>query len=515
MKKISLICLLLAMSMLAVSKIHAQEVQMTVHPHNLLSLSNLVSDQTGQYGQTVQPIEVKSNTAYTFMIDMNYIGSGLDYREIEIEIISANGLSCANDVYFTKDEVRQLYFGMMNSYACNLIHFKKIPLSKTNNYNILLLEGTHDAFSGFEPYVSKNEILRYEGFLAVDYDHLYTTNDISQMIIAKTANGVVIPYQTVLDTYSSSNKLPGIYQMKFSVEHHKITKMLDLAIQVFDLSPPVMILPQNLEISLSQKQTLEQIKNLITVTDNVDQLNVQDIIVIADTYSSANVVGTYGITMEIKDSSGNTTTEVLSIQLVDKTGPVISGPKQIYVYTSDIVLTDADILEKYKAVDDVDGPNVSIKMSYNAYAQTKVAGIYDVILSATDSNQNVTYHEIKIHVIENRGPEFFMSSLILTMTTKSKMSEKEIIDWFKNQALTNGYEVSHVRVLLNEYENNSQNLGSYYIYMNYDLNQETYTSRVTIDVEEGRLPNIILPTAIGSMLVLIGVTVFLIIKKKK
>lgn len=485
---------------------------------NLLSLSNVISDLSGELGQTVHPMIFKTFTEYTLVVDEDYFDGTMNYAHIgELNVLSSNMSVCNFDIDadFKYDAQRRIGYSKIETLECSSLHIKNIPLPKTNNYNIVLIEGSINDFNGFEPYLAHDEVLVYEGFLAVDYDFLYETSQIKEFITAKTADGVILSYDTLIDTYTASSKLPGNYHMKFVVEHHNITKSLLLDIRVFDLRAPEILLPQNMEIPLAQKLSIEEIKSQIAVTDNVDELNAQDLIIISDNYSSANLVGTYEITMSISDSSGNVATETLSIQLIDRLGPVITGPKQIFLYTTDDVLTDLKIIQKFKAIDDVDGPNVSIIITDNQYLQTKVAGIYDVRLSSTDSNHNTTVHDIKIHVIENRGPEFFMSNLIMEATLKNQLTEQEIIDWFKNQAFTNGYEVSQVRVLLNEYKDNQKNQGSYYVYLSYDLDQETYTTRVTVDVDDDQTPQIIMPIAIGSALILIGVTVVFIIKKKK
>jgi len=517
MKKIIALCFIFLIGFISMGSLKAQETSQMPVGINYLSLSNLLAyTNDGSLGVTVNPIAVLSNTNYTIVIDIDYFGGDINFDHIaEVELIPADGYACDIDIQFFYNEAHSVAHGTMNTYGCQLIHLKNIPLPKTTNYNIVMIKGTFDQFVGFEPYLSQNEVLVYEGFLAVDYDDLYDTSDIKVLITAKDALGHDISYDTIEDTYSISQKLPGTYHMRFSASQHLITKQLFLDIRVFDLTAPKIILPEALEIPLAHKLTLSDIKALILVTDNVDILDAQDLVIITDTYSSADQVGTYTIEVSITDSSGNITHETLSVSLIDRLGPVITGPKQIYLYTTDDTLTDFQIIEKYQAIDDVDGPHVSFTISLNTYLQTKTPGIYDLTLEAIDSNQNITNYGVKIHVIENRGPEFFMAGLILEMTTKQLMTEQEIIDWFKNQAVSSGYQVSHVRVLFNEYKDSEKAQGTYYVYLSYDLDQDTYTTRVKVDVGAAQSSDIWLPISIGSMLLVIGATTLFILKRKK
>jgi hypothetical protein len=240
-----------------------------------------------------------------------------------------------------------------------------------------------------------------------------------------------------------------------------------------------------------------------------------DLVVIEDTYSSATTVGDFSITVEATDTSGNSSNLVIPIQLVDLVGPTISGPLSIYLYTTDVALTNQQILNMFNAYDDVDGSNVLFDITTNNYNQQTSPGVYQMTLRAGDSQYNFTYKNIEIHVIENRGPVFVEDETILQASTAENMTDQEIIDWFKNLTQLSGLSVSQVSVIYNEYEGNEQLGGSYYVYLNYDLDGQTQTSRIRIDVEEDKTDiNYFVVGTIGGSISL-GLISFFILKKKK
>lgn len=481
---------------------------------NYLDLSKLVyRDDIEGSARTSESIVLKSNSTYTLVMSQGFLGRAWDYLDMTyVELEEASGSLYFNELLnVDQDNLRaHVTFQTVEGY----IDLCVIPVDDQTNYEIILYEGEYADFPGFAPYVDNNDPLAYYGVLPIDYDEQPTLSMIQSYVIAKNPFGGTISSNLVYDTYSVSEKLPGTYQMVFEATYNDILKRYYLDINVYDLKAPDLSISGILSIPLMAKWTIDEIKQQVIMSDNVDTLDWTDLVVTNDSYSDATSLGNYQISFSVTDTAGNTSEIDVDIQLIDQTGPNIEGPSSIYLYTSDNVLTNAEIQNKFTFFDDIDGTNVTVSIITNEYQQMVVPGRYRVTFKAIDQALNETLFHVFIHVIENRGPVFEQNELIIEKTTADEMTESEIIDWLKNQLELSGYHVSNLMVLYNEYESHEKEKGSYYVYMSYELDGNEMTSRVRIDVEKKPIPLLwmVLPS---TGLLAIGIGTFIIIKHKK
>ncbi|HCZ24849.1 MAG TPA: hypothetical protein DHV05_08430 [Acholeplasmataceae bacterium] len=481
---------------------------------NYLDLSQLVYDPIDiGSAYTNEPMSLKPNTTFTFVVSRNFLGEQWDsLSNIEIEIEEFTG-SYYFAGYLTKDDVNQRAYITFTTTE-GLIHLYGIPVKDLHNYDIMVYEGEYTDFPGFVPYHEDSEQLEYFGVLPLDVDSQPTLEVIQSYVVAKNPFGVVIPTSLVYDDYSISEKKPGTYQMVFETIYHQIKKRYYLDVRVFDLVAPIMTLETNLAIPINERWTIDQVKQAVTLSDNVDSMSYHDLVVVSDTYTPATTIGSYQITLEATDSSGNTSTLNIPIQLIDIEGPVIQGPSSIYLYATDTPLTNVEVQQKLLINDDVDGSNVTVNLITNHYNQQTIPGVYQMTFEAKDQAQNSSTFDILIHVIENRGPVFEQSDLILNKTTADQMTEAEMITWLREQLLLSGLHATDIIILYNEYEEHNKESGSYYVYLSYQVDGSPMTSRIRIDVEEK--PSPILSYAIpASAILLIGSGIFIWIKRKK
>jgi hypothetical protein len=281
-----------------------------------------------------------------------------------------------------------------------------------------------------------------------------------------------------------------------------------------DITAPTLSIDGTLEIPLKDKWTIDDIKKEVMINDNVDTLSWTDLVVTNDTYTDAESLGNYQISFSATDSSGNTNTIDISITLVDRQGPKITGPTSIYLYTSDATLSNADIQNKFTFNDDIDGANVTVSIITNEYQQTSTPGKYKITFKAVDQTQNVSLFNVYIHVIENRGPVFEHSELVIEKTTADAMTDQDVIDWLKEQLELSGIQATNIMVLYNEYETHEHEKGSYYVYMSYKVDGQDMTSRVRIDVEQKPV-NVLWIIIPSSGLLIAGTTAFIVLRHKK
>jgi len=513
MKKIIILILSAWIGMMTMQNVYGYDGIPLVYINHLdLSKLEYMWDMPG-YARTTQSMQLKPNTTYTLVLSETFLGQHWNFPEtMEIEMEEDNG----SLVYAERPMLDLLN---MRAYMTFLtgegrMHILKMPVNDQVNYEAIVYEGTYANFPGFIPYVKSSEPLEYRGVLPLNVDQQPNLETIKSYVIAKNPFGQVISSTLIYDEYSTSTKRPGTYQMVFETTYYAIKKRYYLDVRVFDLTPPELSIEGSLEIPVNQKWSIQEIKNQITIHDNVDTLSTSDLFIISDTYSTATTVGSYQMTLGIVDQAGNQATLIVPIELVDRKGPNVKGPSSIYLYTTDTPITNAQIQSKLLVSDDVDGPNVTVNIVINEYNQTTTPGRYKVHFSAKDTQLNETIFIIYIHVIEHRGPSFEQSELILLKTTADQMSEEEIIDWLKNQLNLSGYHVQNLEILYNEYASNSQTMGSYYVYFTYDIDGETYTSRIRIDVEKKPFPWVPFTASIGGLLVITS-CVWLYLKRKK
>jgi len=412
------------------------------------------------------------------------------------------------------DEVNQrIYLEFIPSTAYMHLYF--LPMDcENNNHEIILYEGGYEDFQGFIPYLDDDEVREYQGILALDYDHLMSTQAITAMVVAKNPYGSSLPVNVVLDTYTNSQKLPNTYKMIFESTFASIKKKFILDIHVLDVSPPIIIVPDIIEVELSKKRPIGDLLMGVIVTDNIDSLSYLDLVIVEDHYTPKTTLGATTVTIKATDTSGNQTIKVMNINLVDQEGPLLSGPKAIYLYTTDQPLSNAEILAKYDAYDFVDKNAVTIVIQQNLYNQNPNPGMYDLTIVAYDTKMNPTIFPIKIHVIENRGLIFDTNELIMRISFGQEVTDQEIKDWFNQEMSTSGYMVLGLEIIHNEYQLSNQQPGQYYVYIKFNHQNEEHISRILVDIEPKKLNPIWLIPGTG-LLVLIATTSYIIFFKKK
>jgi len=481
---------------------------------NHLNLSHLeyMSDMPG-YARTTEPILLKANTTYTLVMSEAFLGQYWNFPEMmEIEVEDNDG----TPVYAERpilDMTHQRAYMTFDT-GEGFMNILKMPVNDQLNYEVILYEGVYADFPGFIPFVEDSEPLEYHGVLPIDYDQQPSLDVIKSYVTAKNPQGSVITSTLIYDEYSTSSKLPGTYHLVFETVYHAIKKRYHLDIRIFDLTPPELTIEQGVDIPVDQKWSIDELKDLVMIQDNVDTLNSMNLYVVSDTYSEATTIGSYHVTFGIKDIAGNEGTVMIPIELIDRTGPVVKGPSSIYLYTTDTPITNAAIQQKLQATDAVDGSNITITIPVNEYNQTTMPGRYKVHFSVKDTQQNETIFIVYVHVIDNRGPSFEQSELILLKTTADQMSEDDIVDWLRDQLNLSGYHVQNLQILYNEYASNQNEKGSYYVYFTYDIEGESYTSRVRIDVKKKELPWLIIGSSLAGVIFITG-GLWIYLKRKR
>ncbi len=522
MKKILILCILLFLGFFMTTGTSYANNDDFPAGRNYLDLNQLIQRTDKQNAfKTNDSFKIKEQSTYTLVMSKSFLMDLYDDIESKYLTITHEPSGYNPEYYYTKDLLNERVYIEIepSSYeGDNYLYLEDITLPATHqltNYEIILYEGTYDDFIGFEPYLAPNEEIIKYGHMVLNYDELLSTETIQSFVNAKDPIGNDLVVEVIQDTYTTSDKHPGTYEMIFETMHNNITKQYVLSVLVEDLTPPSISVDNPIQIELSQKVSLQTILSYIEVSDNVDYLTYHNLTVISETYSDAAKTGKYHITVEAMDSSGNKNTETFEIKIMDTTSPTIKGPSQIFIYISDPTMTHEDVLSYFQFKDDVELDLESIGFSYDSYMQTQTPGVYQMTIEAYDIASNLTTKDIYIHVIDNRGPEFHVndSYIMHTVSTEIK-TESEIINWLKSTLQDEGIHVENVTIDYNEYALKANQNGQYYVYMTYEVDDQTYQTRVMIDVTEN-LKFYQNPIYLLTLLPVGGFIGYIIYRKKK
>ena len=485
---------------------------------NYLDVSTLfeIGNDPNKY-QSNTAFRVKRGSTYTLVMSKQAIS--VWYNQIESLQADITRVSTSEPVShsYQKDYMNErVYIEFIPNDDYILIEILHLDATRfVSPYEIILYEGVYQDFFGYEPYINPNEILKYYGQIKVNYDQPLTTETISTYIQAQTPYGANLYKTLSSDTYTYSNKSLGTYELIFEATHNNITKQYILSVIVEDLTAPVLSVAAPIRVPLSNKVDVNTLKSQITVTDNVDALSYQHLRIINDTYSAATTVGVYEITVEVNDFSSNVASQTFSVELYDSQGPKISGPSQLYLYVGDTPLTHRNILDYYVITDDVGVNTSSIQIAHDEYGQNLEPGVYLMSISARDTTGNISTKDIHIHVIDNRGPEFHVNDTYIITTTPTEIkSEAYIISWLSSTLEDEGIHATNISVDHNEYELRANTSGSYYVYMNYQVDDQTYQTRVQVDVVDQSGFNLLYLLGIVPISAIVTLSIYIYRKRK-
>lgn len=514
MKKIMMFILLLIVTFSFDVTLRAEE-SVPLNEVNLLNLSLLKGYKYDpDVANYLETLSLEVNQTYTLVMSHAYLSDFLaDISTLYIAFDENDG-SNSFETYLVNDLFQQRAYVEFQS-TTGLIDMHHIPVSDVNNYEIMLYRGTYLDFNGFIPYLMPSEVMSFGGVLPVDYDELPSLSIIESYVLAKDPYGNPITKTLISDAYSMSDKTPGTYRMVFETIYNHVRKKFYLDVMVFDLTKPTLTVESPLEIPIDNKWSLNTIKSYVVVSDNVNDLQSTDLVVISDTYSPATSPGTYTVQLKATDSSGNEETVNVTIHLVDNVPPVIYGPSSIYIYNTDTPLTSTDVINHFEIRDAVDLSNVTVTLTTDEYMQTTTPGRYLVTYQAKDTQMNTTTFSVYIHVIDHQGPTFDIGSDIIERSTAELMSDEDIIDWFIQHTTAQGLSISSVSILYNEYEGREDQEGEYYVYLSYVMNGEEMTSRVLINVDDESGFSWTLWVTSFAVVTTLGTSVWYLIKHKK
>jgi hypothetical protein len=153
-----------------------------------------------------------------------------------------------------------------------------------------------------------------------------------------------LSFAILSDTYTNNALTPGTYDVQVVLSDLSGNGTHEtLLISVIDDVAPIISGPTLIQTSYQGAPSLQDLIDQLTVTDNVDPMTNEDLVVTLDTYSGRVVeTGSFEVTVEATDSSGNTSSHTIQLTIVDDKAPVIYIDNYLVTVTTQATFAPAD-----------------------------------------------------------------------------------------------------------------------------------------------------------------------------
>ncbi|HHT55854.1 MAG TPA: DUF5011 domain-containing protein [Acholeplasma sp.] len=288
------------------------------------------------------------------------------------------------------------------------------------------------------------------------------------------------------DNYSENKNIVGMFKILFSVTNSsKVKTTYELTVKNQDFDAPVIVGPNEKVYSYKENITIDNLKELFTVSDNYDET-----VTLNATSNSfkGNTVGTYEISLNASDKAGNKTVKKLKVSIIDDVNPVISDNNEgVIKINYNEKITNELLLFGLTAIDEIDGDLTNqIKVIENNIG--KELKTYVVKYEVVDSSGNKTQYERTYEVISKDVPNFFVSNNVLTIEDVNKMTIDQLAELLSD---ISNISMKSYEVLVNEYEGNENSSGIYRLSLKIiDENNNEHIINRDINVFTETEPNI-------------------------
>ncbi|XFA98307.1 Ig-like domain repeat protein [Candidatus Izemoplasma sp. B36] len=238
------------------------------------------------------------------------------------------------------------------------------------------------------------------------YPNVYTSQDILNLLSASDNYDGDISADIVMvsDGYTTNSNIVGTYQMEFEVSDSSgNTQNYIQEIQVVDNEGPIISGITSISIGYDTKISVVSVTNNLIYNDNYDLVETLSLVLESDNYSAnSSVIGNYEMSFSVTDSSGNKTTQIVTISVVDQMGPVVYFNSAIIQTYNDTVMALPDFVQLLKATNELDKTkDYYVTIKYDSYTKNaKNPGTYHLSLNLTDNVGEEITKDFEIRVIE-------------------------------------------------------------------------------------------------------------------
>jgi hypothetical protein len=214
---------------------------------------------------------------------------------------------------------------------------------------------------------------------------------------------------------------------------------------------------------MSDTTSLQALIDTITASDSYDgnlttSINVPEL-------PSFEVPGTHTLNLTVSDSSNNQATLTIEVTVADDIPPVINGATKIVKGLTE-TLTLSDILAELTVIDNIDSSLSLVLVSDTYTGNSGNIGSYLVKYKATDTAGNITYHNVRVWVVDNQAPAWIINDYFVNLGINESMTRAELVSLLQSAGMI-GSDISYtVTFLTDEYTGNEEIEGAYSVIMN-------------------------------------------------
>jgi hypothetical protein len=317
--------------------------------------------------------------------------------------------------------------------------------------------------------INSNDAPVINGPNSIDYEAVdFNANDVlNDYSATDTEDGNLT---LSIKSHDHSSNVLGAYTFVLSAtDSFGIETTKTITVNLVDTTPGVFKIDgiqastYNHTVNMSDTTSLQALIDSITVTDAYDGNITTDMVI--PTYPSFEVPGTSDLTLSVTDSSGNTSTLVITVTVADDIPPVVNGATKIVKGLTE-TLTLSDIFAELTVSDNVDS-NLSLDLISDTYTgNSSNVGSYLVKYKATDTAGNITYHDVRVWVVDNQAPAWIINDYFVNLGINESMTRAELVSLLQSAGMI-GSDISYtVTFLSDEYSGNEEIEGAYSVVMN-------------------------------------------------
>lgn len=243
----------------------------------------------------------------------------------------------------------------------------------------------------------------------------------------------------------------------------------DITVTVIDSTQPVFKIDSievsnyTINVNMTDTTTLQALIDSIIVSDVYDG-DLSSAIVVPS-FPNFAIPGETVLNLTCEDPQGNSSTLALTVNVIDDIAPVINGATKI-VKGINATLTLSDITAELSSTDNVDGI-IAVEVVTDGYTgNSGNLGSYVVQYKATDSSGNISYHDVRVWVVDNQAPVWILNDFFVNITANEAMARTELVSLLQASGMI-GSDISYtVTFVTDEYSGNEAIEGAYEVVMN-------------------------------------------------
>ena len=250
----------------------------------------------------------------------------------------------------------------------------------------------------------------------------------------------------------------------------------------YDFEAPVIYGVSEYTISNKSKLSISALKAALTVVDNVDE-NLEPLL-FEDSYSSNwEKPGTYYITFKAKDSAGNYGSFIVTVNVVDTSGPIFSTEDGLPIVSYTVhkspsaIFLLSEVMENITVTDDIDGIISEVTTVQDTYSGNgDKTGNYKIVVAATDKAGNKSNFTINIEVTSNIPDKtIVIDRKLIIVENTVKLTNEDFSNILKVCGYYNTNTTTYIDIDATSYQVLSENVGDYLI--EYELTTTAGTTK--------------------------------------